>query len=316
MALHHRSLTTVWTLVELLSLVLGLGMLSVLPRLTSARGQLAVYREQIGELEGAVDAAARIQQDQAEEAVAWQEKLRTSDRALAGLRRDLDRYVISREQLRQERDRLRQELAQQRVQQQRALQAELAVRKELVDLRGELGRTVFVVDRSMSMAYPRPGVSGGDNPWQQVHQVVETWVNYLPVREARLIVFSTEVEVFPAAPELFLALHGEQGAANRRRLLNHLAALRPGGATNTLAALQQAYRCPGVDTIVLFTDGAPNLGGTHFDPRAAAAVLALCRQHGKSVPVNVVALGDYFQPQLASFLLNITDISGGVFIGR
>ena len=71
-----------------------------------------------------------------------------------------------------------------------------------------------------------------------------------------------------------------------------------------------------IDMIVLFTDGAPN-NGVDFEFRREVAdkVIAVCQEHPR-IPVNVVAMGDYFNKDFSGFLLSLTTPSGGAFVGR
>jgi hypothetical protein len=127
--------------------------------------------------------------------------------------------------------------------------------------------------------------------------------------------FSTDAHVFPQ-DNTFLDVRGSAGEANRKRLLEQIKDTKPDGGTNTLLALQMAYQCPQLDTIILFTDGEPNNGESNqFDPEIAERIYALCRQH-KDIPVNTVGLGNYFKPQLSGFLMKVAQETDGSFLGR
>jgi hypothetical protein len=130
-----------------------------------------------------------------------------------------------------------------------------------------------------------------------------------------LIVFSGEVTTYPADGSL-VRITGENGAANRKFLMDQLKSVKPDGWTNTYAAMQKAYSYQGLDTIILFSDGAPTLenAGT-FDPQHAERVYSLCRLHG-NIPVNAIGLGNYFDQDLSTFLRTISKITGGTFLGR
>ncbi|MCS7306886.1 MAG: VWA domain-containing protein [Thermoguttaceae bacterium] len=189
-------------------------------------------------------------------------------------------------------------------------EAEPGLHKALVGLKGNLGRVAFVVDTSGSM-----GFSGR---WQQAQEVVATWLEHLAIRECVLILFSDGVQIFPQ-DGTFLPVHGPDGRANRQRLLEQIRTTQPEGRTNTLLALQTAYRYPGLDTIILFTDGEPNrptnTTPSGFDPEVAEEIYQLVQKH-RHIPINAVGLGDYFKPELSGFLLKLAQQTNGCFLGR
>jgi hypothetical protein len=190
------------------------------------------------------------------------------------------------------------------------IEAEPGMHKELIGLKGNLRRVAIVFDTSGSMAQ--------SGRWEQARGVVATWLEHLAISECVLILFSNDAQLFPEDGR-FLDMRGPRGAANRRLLLNRIEATKPDGGTNTLLALQMAYRCPNLDTILLFTDGEPNnpksVVANQFDPEVAERIYALLQQH-KEIPVNTVGLGNYFKPQLSGFLMRVAQDTGGSFLGR
>ncbi|MFO7906588.1 MAG: vWA domain-containing protein [Planctomycetota bacterium] len=147
--------------------------------------------------------------------------------------------------------------------------------------------------------------------------VVATWLEHLAIGECLLVCFSTDVSVFPE-DGTFLEVRGTAGAANRKRLLDAIEQTKPQDRTNTLLALETAYRYPNLDTVILFTDGEPNSptgGSNQFDSEIAERIHALCGKHG-DIPVNTVGLGDYFKPKLSEFLIRVARETGGSFLGR
>jgi hypothetical protein len=85
--------------------------------------------------------------------------------------------------------------------------------------------------------------------------------------------------------------------------------------TNTYAALQKAYQYD-VDSILLFSDGAPSLSSSGiFEPAAAKQIYELCRAH-PSIPINTVGLGNYFDQNASSFLMSLAKITNGTFRGQ
>ncbi len=187
------------------------------------------------------------------------------------------------------------------------IDAEPGLHKELIGLRGDMRRIAIIFDTSGSM--------GQDGRWEYARSVVATWLEHLAISECALVLFSTDAQVFPQDGG-FLDVRGSAGKANRKRLLEQISYTKPDGGTNTLLALQMAYQCPQLDTIILFTDGEPNNGNSNkFDPEIAERIYALCQQH-KGIPVNTVGLGNYFKPQLSGFLKRVAQESGGSFLGR
>ncbi len=184
---------------------------------------------------------------------------------------------------------------------------EKTVKRELVGINGQLKRVAIVFDSSGSMT------EGGR--WDEVTRITATWLQHLEFDQCVLIVFSSEVSVFPVDGSL-LSVTGPQGDTNRTRLLQYLKAVKPEGWTNTLAAMQTAYRYRDLDTIVLFSDGAPTYAASNkFNPEMAQQIYALCRQHA-NVPVNTIGLGNYFEQDLSTFLRTVAKLTGGTFLGR
>jgi hypothetical protein len=182
------------------------------------------------------------------------------------------------------------------------------IKRRLVGLEGQLNKVAIVFDASGSMT------TGGR--WEEACSVVTTWVEDLEMDECVLIVFNSHVHEFPGDGKL-LPVSGEAGADNRKRLAEFLATIKPVGGTRTRAALEAAYRYKAIDTILLFTDGAPNDGISLVgkDPKEVEAIYKLCDQH-KSPPINTVGLGNYFDVDLSKFLLQIAERTGGTFLGR
>jgi Mg-chelatase subunit ChlD len=182
-----------------------------------------------------------------------------------------------------------------------------AVHRELVGLKGKLRRVALLFDTSGSMKR--------EGRWQHACGVVATWLDHLDMDECVLILFSTDAHALPTSGK-FVSLRGPDGQRNKAKLLEKLQGVEPEGGTNTLAALQLAYKYRDLDTILLFTDGEPNDGNSaDFDPQIAEKIYALCRQHN-DIPVNTIGLGDYFRPELSHFLIKVAKETGGNFLGR
>jgi hypothetical protein len=187
--------------------------------------------------------------------------------------------------------------------------------QDVLKLSGSLHRTVFVMDRSQSMS------RGGR--WDEARETVRTYIKYLPVSHAALVVFGSDVRTIPSSLN-----HSRSQAPGveelplvtddyRESLLRELEELAPLGETRTKRALQRAMEFKDVDTIFLFTDGTPDTSDGGGDPRES--VLRLVRDWKKSNPdarVHTVGIGDYFNSSMRDFLLGIAKSTDGTFIGR
>lgn len=194
--------------------------------------------------------------------------------------------------------------AQSQLQQQRSREA--SIHRELIGLRGGLKRIAFLFDASGSMTQ--------DGRWDEVRRTSLTWLDHLDVDECVLIVFSSQATAFPADGSL-LPVSGPEGEANRTRLREYLQSVQPEGWTNTLAAMQLAYQYR-IDSIILFSDGAPTYAeANRFNAEAVQRIYALCRQHAE-IPINAIGLGNYFDPNFSTFLRTMAQLTGGTFVGR
>ena len=188
---------------------------------------------------------------------------------------------------------------------------EAELRRQLLGLDGSLGRVVFVLDRSGSMDVKDKRT--GRNRWEDAISTIDSWLRYLAVEEAALVVFSGGVDVFPPDGSWVQVPRDGAGA-----LLAGLKDITPFGGTNTLEALKRAYRYPGVEVVILFTDGAPEIGkdggvGTSDD---IFRFVANQRAAGSKIRIHAVGIGDYFSPRMRDFLLGLSGETGGTFIGR
>jgi hypothetical protein len=192
------------------------------------------------------------------------------------------------------------------------------VRQELLGLRGSLKRVVILLDRSGSMDSPdaKSGLGGMKTRWEYCKGIIRTWLKYLDMEECVLIVFSDGVERYPPGRGVYKILKSEE---ERRELLRTLEKLPPpGGATNTLGALWEAYDVKDATSIILFTDGKPEAAGS-TTKKLQSDIVSLVQEKSRTrnLPINTVGLGNYNQEEgLCTFLMNLADISGGVFIGR
>jgi chromosome segregation ATPase len=184
---------------------------------------------------------------------------------------------------------------------------EKTINRELVGLRGNLRRVAILFDSSGSMSQ--------SGRWEEVQRIAGTWLDHLDVDECVLMVFASDVSTYPPSGAM-LRVSGAEGDENRRRLADYLKSVKPEGWTNTLAAMRKAYAYPGLDTIILFSDGAPTYeDSSRFNAEAAQEIYALCRQHSQ-IPINAIGLGNYFDQELSTFLRTLAQLTGGTFVGR
>lgn len=288
----------------------------------------ARLREAAEEREQLARQLARLQQQEKEQArrrTELETELERARRLVEDLHARLAGFEVERAELERQLARLQEQV-------QNCLTNQAGVRQELVGLRGgseggRIRRVVFLLDRSASMN------EGGR--WEAALQVVRVWLKHLPVEECSLITFSDRVMAFPPGGGM---VRVDRDETSREELLAQVARLRPSGHTATLDAFKAAYAYPGVDTIVFFTDGEPFVpGGVKATSRSdqeaedetlvgkaqrqsagtrhMEEVLRLVTQYAH-IPVNVVALGNYFQKRQSDFLLEIARRTGGAFVGR
>jgi len=176
------------------------------------------------------------------------------------------------------------------------------VRQDLMGLRGSLDRVVFVFDRSGSMKK--------DGRWETVKATAKVWLDYLPVKEGALVVFSDDVISYPVDNHLV----NMQDPTTRKKMGEWMDDLEPEGKTRTLHALEKAYRYPGIDAIVLFTDGAPTKSyGSRNEIHKFVENEATA---GRKPRIHTVGLSDYFDKNLGRFLRRLAKETDGTFIGR
>ncbi len=232
-----------------------------------------------------------------------------------------DKAVEFGRRMKKEADRLSGELDQERQRSRRYAsqrQQDLQIRRELVGLRGDFARTVFVIDISGSMAETpnqlddpsqRPNWGPEESPWLHVRGQVDSWLRYLPVGSFRLICFNDELYEFPTVERRWLS-----GDKARQEASGYLAKLRPNGYTYTEQALERAAAWRPT-TIILFTDGAPTDEEGKLDPDQQSRILERVGGKDWQIPVNVIALNDYLTGDLGLFLQRLAGSTGGGFMG-
>ena len=218
-----------------------------------------------------------------------------------------------------------------------AISQQRTINNKLVGLGGKLESVVFMVDVSKSMQSGK-GTNGVVlNNWLPIVEVIERWINGLNVTSAALIVFGDSAEVKVQMQRL--------SEGGRERILEILKQINPNAdGTNFLAAFEEAYRIPGVDTIIVFSDGLPsvdvngnrilvssrNSGESEVAYKARVAVAVtenisrvlavhrkiseMAKQH-PNVAVNVIGLGSGVYNEKTGNLLNDLALNnGGVFL--
>jgi hypothetical protein len=195
-----------------------------------------------------------------------------------------------------------------------------AAANDVLGFKGQFKNVVFIIDISESMLQvigpANRDARGNADPrqrWNKTKREIVSWARHLPMDSLRLVVFHSNVFEYPGGGKFF-SMKGDDRAEAVRVLEKGLNNVVPNYQTNTLAAFRKAYSYPGVDTMILFTDGKPFLEGSD-QPALIAEVQRLVRQH-RDVPVNVVGIGEYFEKSFADFLRDIADTTGGEFIGR
>jgi DNA repair exonuclease SbcCD ATPase subunit len=242
------------------------------------------------------------------------QELQIADQVLSDAQAEIDALKqknAATEQLAKEHTRMAEDIAILQAKYEEALkqdQDEKSIRGELIGLKGKLDRVAILFDASESM-------KEGDR-WNSAQKVIASWLEYLAMKECVLIVFSDNVNAYPA-DGTYVKLSSEDSQEQRQELLDFLSQFAPEGRTNTLAALQKAYEYEDLDTIVLFTDGSPYIGRSmdRIDTVMVDEIYELCANK-KNIPINAVGLGNYFSPELSAFLLKIAELTDGTFVGR
>jgi hypothetical protein len=189
------------------------------------------------------------------------------------------------------------------------------IRQELLGIPGELHNTVFVIDRSSSMLK--------EGRWEDTKKTIQTWVKYLPVQRAALVLFGDGIRVIPTSlgAEGPLKPDGRElpmvTEELRQVMQQELENMGPSGGTPTYAALRRAMDFKDLDAIILFTDGDPDATAAGADP--FEEVVQLVRDWHASHPagrVHVVGIGDYFKQTSRNFLRGVAAAGAGAFIGH
>ena len=186
---------------------------------------------------------------------------------------------------------------------------EQRLRQEVLELKGDLDRVVFVVDASRSMS--------DSQRWQQAQSLMANWLKYLPVKEAALVVFNDSYRRFPREGG-FLPMNDK----NRTELVSVLRNIRPSGGTNTPLAMQVAYSYWNAQNIILFTDGRPQVRFQSTEALVEQTLQFVAQRKHREIVINTVGLGDYFNTDKGTdsetfrLLVGLAEETGGSFRGR
>jgi hypothetical protein len=200
--------------------------------------------------------------------------------------------------------------------------------KEVLGFNGDFRRVAFVIDISQSMTNGLRKKARDASPssidqrrwdktrWEKTKDEILSWAKNLPMEQLHLLFFNSSTQPCPAR-----GLYYDMRDGSRRKAVELIAKkmgeIQPVYQTNTPLALREALDLPGVDTIVLFSDGKPEIKGKSSKD-LSLEVLTLARE-SNNVPINVVGIGDYYSSEsgdLGDFLHSISEITGGEFIGR
>lgn len=182
--------------------------------------------------------------------------------------------------------------------------------KGVVGLKGPMRNVVFLLDISGSLAENKNHRFADP----EYPLLVKTWIRNLRFERFNLIAFNREIMPWPRGM-------GEATVDNRLAAAAFVDQLRPDEATNTIGALKRAL-VDKPDTIILFTDGIPNIGenGEELDKnrqRAIAQIEDWLAQNAGGTVINVVGYGDYVTDKTyGEFLRGLARRHRGAFIGR
>ncbi len=226
---------------------------------------------------------------------------------IANVERSLQKRTTEKEQIQAKLNKAQQ-------QQEATSEQEQLIRQELLGLRGSMDATFFLVDvsgsvtQSMGDGTQRPNWGGDDNPWTFIRNQIESWVKNLPVKNYRLIAFNHELHEYPTESRW------AQYDTDLDDTITWLISLQPNGLTATEKAIRQAHLWKPT-SIVLITDGNPSNSSGDYDGAQVERILQFVKSDQFDIPINVVAVNNYFDPRFGSFLHGLAAFSGGSFIG-
>lgn len=160
----------------------------------------------------------------------------------------------------------------------------------LVGLEGKMRNVVFIFDTSGSMEY---------NEFKTYRDHLSKLVRDYPFEKFNIVRFGGTVEVW-RPNDLAVATTPNRNVAVRE----FIGKFTPDGGTPTLKAIKAAYALPGVDTILIYTDGMPS-----GDKEEQNAVIDYAASK-KSVVVNTIAIGP---GRHHKFMHELAEVTGGTY---
>ncbi|MGE3163604.1 MAG: VWA domain-containing protein [Planctomycetota bacterium] len=172
-------------------------------------------------------------------------------------------------------------------------------------------RVVFVVDTSRSMEKVDPtsmeegGTGGGPTRMERAKRELSRVVGELRADvEFNIVEYNSRATLW-IQDKLVTA-----SAANKRKAIQWIASWEPSGFTATLEAMSMALEVPGVDTIILLSDGSPTIVG-EGTIAPIPPILDAIRETNRFKGITIHTLG--FEGSLVSFMKDMAQQNGGVF---
>ena len=191
--------------------------------------------------------------------------------------------------------------------QQKAISQLKRAKQALVGIGGKKENLVFVFDTSGSMS--------GNFKYYVSHLV--KLIHYLDFNRFNLIDYDHRVRVWQRG-----RMMDGTDKANRNSAEQFTKSFKADGVTDTMAALKAAAALPGVDTIILFSDGdplTPRILRNHKTVTARrsamakerADIIAWAKTLRGRVVINTVIVGQTHTPTLRKFLKDLAEATNG-----
>lgn len=198
----------------------------------------------------------------------------------------------------------------------------------VVGLKGKFKNVAFIFDSSASLA-----LAGGlDTPenrtlgtqrFQEYKTLLAGWLTVLPFEKLMIIDFDNIISVPQAWKDSPLV---DATPGNRAAAVAFVNAAKADGTTNTYGAFEKALAYPDIDTIVFFSDGAPNNQENKqpvSDEEIKEAIkwnldniIKLNSSRANPVVINSIAIGEYLNKSYGEFLRDLAKKTDGQFLGR
>jgi hypothetical protein len=190
-----------------------------------------------------------------------------------------------------------------------AIVAPPAVPPTIDALPGSLERVAILLDLSKSMTAGQDQQQNLQQQFAAVKADVQDKLRALPCDEFFVLGFGGQgddvnaprIEAYPSY--WFSPGWTEATPENRESACQAVVSWEAGGGTPTMPAMMEALKLDGLTTVLLYTDGLPNVGGTQ------AELLTLLDE--KDVVVNTIGVGSFSAAKPEDF-----DMAGGEFLQR